>query len=211
MKKLILIYLMATVSGWATTRVTMIRNEKVVVYDEIVHQAETESGSDGLRQGMPNITVFLNEGTMRLTSDGGKAETRTVKRGEVIFRGPHDGKISAVSSSEIHFVRIELIGPGLDETWGMSGLPLDDRILKEDKFARTYEIRIPTGAKEPQHSQHGRVLVVLSGAELRLTLPDGSLKDTQLKTGSCVWRPAQTHAGENVGKSDYWAIAVEPK
>jgi hypothetical protein len=26
-----------------------------------------------------------------------------------------------------------------------------------------------------------------------------------------VWRPGQTHEGHNIGDTDLWAIAIEPK
>jgi hypothetical protein len=32
-----------------------------------------------------------------------------------------------------------------------------------------------------------------------------------LKTGETAWRRAQTHIGKNVGKTDLWVIAMEPK
>ena len=30
------------------------------------------------------------------------------------------------------------------------------------------------------------------------------------KTGEVVWRKGATHIGQNVGKTDFWAITVEP-
>ena len=74
-----------------------------------------------------------------------------------------------------------------------------------------YDIRIAAGTNEPQHTHQDRVVIGLSGAQLRHLLPDGSTVDSNLKTGEIAWRKGQTHIGENVGKTDLWAIAIEPK
>jgi len=61
------------------------------------------------------------------------------------------------------------------------------------------------------HSHHDRVVICLSGAELEHILPDGQKQTATLKTGEIVWRPATTHVGHNLGKTDLWVIAIEPK
>jgi hypothetical protein len=108
-------------------------------------------------------------------------------------------------------VRIEFRGPGSDETIGPKGLSPNYKVLLENRFARVYEIRIPAGTNEPQHTHRDRVVVCLSGAELRHLRPDGSTEVSTLKTGEVVWRKAATHIGQNLGKTDLRAIAVEPK
>jgi hypothetical protein len=42
-------------------------------------------------------------------------------------------------------------------------------------------------------------------------MPDGHEEPSTLKTGEIAWRLGSTHIGQNVGKTDLWAIAVEPK
>ena len=32
-----------------------------------------------------------------------------------------------------------------------------------------------------------------------------------LKTGEIAWRRGATHVGHNLGKTDLWVIAIEPK
>jgi hypothetical protein len=55
------------------------------------------------------------------------------------------------------------------------------------------------------------VVVSLSGAELEHILPDGTKQPSTLKTGEVVWRLGATHIGHNLGHTDLWVIAIEPK
>jgi predicted metal-dependent enzyme (double-stranded beta helix superfamily) len=81
----------------------------------------------------------------------------------------------------------------------------------ENQYTRVYDIRIPAGMREPQHNHKHRVVVCLSGAELSHLLPDGRDEPSNLKTGEIAWRRGGTHIGRNLGKTDLWVIAVEPK
>lgn len=195
-------------AAWAVARgAEVIRNDRVIASDEIVRPAGTESSGEGLA----SVTVFLNDGSISIISEAGDSVARTVKRGDVIYRQPHEGKISAAGEQGIRFVRIEFRGKGLAETRGRGGLAPNYRLLIENDHARVYNIRIPAGTSEPSHTHHDRVVVCLSGAQLRHVLPDGHEEDSTLKTGECVWRRAQTHVGKNIGNTDLWVIAVEPK
>jgi hypothetical protein len=42
-------------------------------------------------------------------------------------------------------------------------------------------------------------------------MPDGRREAATLKTGEIAWRRGVTHVGHNIGKTDLWAIAIEPK
>jgi len=74
-----------------------------------------------------------------------------------------------------------------------------------------YDIRIPAGVREPQHSHRDRVVICLSGAKLSHLLPDGRQEPSTLETGESTWRRGGTHVGQNLGTTDLWVIAVEPK
>lgn len=85
------------------------------------------------------------------------------------------------------------------------------KLLFENQYTRAYDIRIPAGTKEPQHTHKDRVVVCLSGAKLKHLLPDGREEPSTLKTGESAWRRGGTHIGQNLGDTDLWVIAVEPK
>ena len=54
-------------------------------------------------------------------------------------------------------------------------------------------------------------MVSLSGAELVHELPDGRQEASALGTDEVAWRRGGTHVGHNVGQTDLWVIAIEPK
>jgi hypothetical protein len=55
------------------------------------------------------------------------------------------------------------------------------------------------------------VVVCLSGAQLRHLMPDGREEPSTLQTGAITWRLGATHIGQNLGNTDLWVIAIEPK
>jgi hypothetical protein len=206
MKRVLALYLScAAFAGAAPT--LMIRNDRVIADQETIAPADTESAGEG----HPSITVFLNDAVVLRAPDAGMPVTFAVKRGEVIFRGPHDGRITATGGTEVRLVRIELCGAESKVVWGRDGLAPNYQLLVENGYVRAYNIQVPAGTSEPLHTHHDRVVVCLSGAQLRHVLPDGRVENSSLKTGDCLWRPGQTHVGRNIGPTDLWVIAVEPK
>lgn len=207
MKTSFLIFASIISAATAATRTELVRNAKVIASEEIVKPAEMESASSEF----PSVTVFVGAGTVQTTSAAGQPETRTVKPGDVIYWEPRAGRIKAGGSAELHFFRIEFCGPASAVKWGTTGFAPDYQLLVENDHARAYNIRIPAGSSEPRHTHHDRIVVCLSGAQLRHVLDDKSEQDSTIETGQCLWRLAQTHIGKNIGKTDLWVIAIEPK
>jgi quercetin dioxygenase-like cupin family protein len=111
----------------------------------------------------------------------------------------------------LRIVWTEYLGKGSSENWGTTGLSPNYKLLFENQYGRVYDIRIAAGTSEPRHSHHDRIVICLSGAELKHEMPDGRKETSTLKTGEIVWRRGGTHVGHNLGKTDLWAIAIEPK
>jgi hypothetical protein len=183
------------------------RNPKVVVIEETLAPNE----STALPEKLPSMVVYMADGTAEITPDQGKPHKDAVKAGQTAYQAAQAGMIRNAGSTPLHFTRIEFLTAGSPETWGMKGLSPNYVMLLEDRYARAYDIKIPAGTFEPQHTHHDRVVVSLSGAELEHILPDGSKQPSTLKTGEVVWRLAATHVGHNMGTTDLWVIAVEPK
>ena len=153
----------------------------------------------------------MDAGSIEQTAPGGHAETKSVKRGDSIFQPAHARTLKNADKSAVGFIWVEFLGKGSAETWGATGLAPNYRVLFENQYVRTYDIRMPAGGSEPQHTHHDRVAICLSGAELEHILPDGHKETATLKTGEIAWRRGATHIGRNLGKTDLWVIAVEPK
>jgi quercetin dioxygenase-like cupin family protein len=206
MRKQIVI-LMAVVSALvAAPAVEKLRNAQVVVRELTLKPGERVSV-----ENRPSVTVYFGEGSVEFRPAAGAGVRAKVKEGETVFRPAEAGEIRNAGPGDLKFVRTEFLTGGAGEAWGAAGLAPQYKVLIENSYARVYEIRIPAGAREQQHTHHARVVVCLSGADLRHGLPDGREETATLKTGEVAWRAAATHTGHNVGTTDLWTIAIEPK
>jgi quercetin dioxygenase-like cupin family protein len=191
----------------AAVQTEKVRNDKVAAFDCTLRPGETQP----LNGKQPSVTVYFQGGSLEITPQGGTPQKVTVKPGDTVFRPAQAGAVKNTGSSEIHFARVDFVGPGGSETWGTTGLSPNYKVLFENPYTRVYDIRIPAGTKEPQHTHKNRVVVCLSGAKLVHLLPDGREEPSTLQTGEIVWRLGATHIGQNLGTTNLWVIAIEPK
>ena len=153
----------------AVVQTEKVRNDKVVAVDCTLGPGETQP----LSAKQPSVTVYFQGGSLRIEPEGGKPKTIAVKPGDTVFRPARAGVLKNVGASEIHFARVDFLGSGGSETWGTTGLAPHYKLLFENPYARVYDIRIPAGTNEPQHTHKNRVVVCLSGAILKHLMPDG--------------------------------------
>ena len=185
---LILSLILATCGVFAQTGTEKIHNDKVTVFEVVLKPGERETATGK----SPSLTVDLKSGETRFYDAGARAVHNTGK-------------------SDLHYVRIDFPGSGSAETWGSAGLAPNYKVILENRYARVYDIRIAAHTNEPQHTHHDRVVVCLSGAKLKHLLPDGHEEESTLKTGEITWRRGATHVGQNLGDTNLWVVAVEPK
>lgn len=191
----------------ATTQTEKVRNEKVLVVELTLAPGETLSSS----ADRPSVAVYLDDGSIEVTPATGAPQTESVRRGDAVFWPAQAGTLKNTGSSALRIVRTEYLGKGGSETWGAAGLAPNYKLLFENQYGRVYDIRMAAGRSEPLHTHHDRVVVCLSGAELQHEMPDGRTEVSTLKTGEIAWRRGATHIGHNLGKTDLWVIAIEPK
>lgn len=196
------------VSTWAAASdIEKVRNEKVVVIEQTL--------APGERRALPaehaSELVYLDGGSVEFSPAQGKSQMLNVERGEAVFQSRQAGTMKNAGSSALRIVRVEYLGQGNSETWGSSGLSPNYKLLSENQYGRVYDIKIKAGTSEPLHTHHDRIVICLSGAQLRHEMPDGRTEVSTLKTGEIVWRRGGTHVGHNIGTTDLWVIAIEPK
>ena len=187
--------------------VEKLRNGQVAVTEYTLHPGDSLA-VDGK---YPAVTVYFEGNSLEFTPTGGHPAVSAVRRGDTVFTAAQAGTIRNSGASDLDFVRTEFLTAGKDETWGAAGLAPNYKMLVENRFARVYDIKIPAGTKEPQHTHKARVVVCLSGAVLKHLMPDGREEPSTLKTGEVAWRPGATHIGQNLGTTNLWVIAIEPK
>ena len=84
-------------------------------------------------------------------------------------------------------------------------------LVLENDQVRVLRAVVTPGAKTPMHEHPVNVVIALTDAAVRFTLPDGTTQDLKLTRGTPVWGPAGKHAGENVGQAKGEVIIVELK
>jgi quercetin dioxygenase-like cupin family protein len=82
-------------------------------------------------------------------------------------------------------------------------------VLAEDQKVRVLRYAPHKGDKTPMHSHPSTVVYILKGGRVKYTLPDGSTKISELKTGDASIRPAVTHSDEAL--DDVESILIEIK
>jgi mannose-6-phosphate isomerase-like protein (cupin superfamily) len=187
----------------AATTVQKVEKDNLKVTETTLNPGESATFADHL----PSVVVYFSGNAAAV----GGEHSQSVRRGETVFVPQQAAGIRDSGSEPLHFVRVAFTGQGSNEVWGMKGLPPNYKMIFENRYTRTYDIRIPAHFQEPLHTHHDRIVVCLSGAKLEHVLPNGKVQPSTLTTGEVVWRPGQTHQGHNLGNTNLWVIAIEPK
>jgi len=85
------------------------------------------------------------------------------------------------------------------------------KVLLDNASVRVLKVTVAAGEKTPTHAHPDGIIVPLTGANARFTLPDGKTRDAAMTSETPIYDPAGTHAGANVGTNQLEAILVEIK
>ena len=85
-------------------------------------------------------------------------------------------------------------------------------VLKlENSRVRVLEATLKPGDKEKTHSHPAYVIYVIAGGKVRNHNADGTVTETEFKTGDVIYRDPLTHWAENIGKTTIRLELVELK
>ena len=85
-------------------------------------------------------------------------------------------------------------------------------VLKlENSRVRVLEATLRPGVKEQTHSHPAYVIYVIAGGKVRSHGADGTVTETEFKTGDVIYRDPLTHWAENIGKTTIRLELVELK
>jgi len=82
-------------------------------------------------------------------------------------------------------------------------------ILAEDQKVRVLRYAPHKGDRTPIHSHPSAVVYVVKGGRVKYTMPDGSTRVSELRSGEALIRPPVTHSDEAL--DDVEAILIELK
>lgn len=81
----------------------------------------------------------------------------------------------------------------------------------ENAQVRVLRVTYAPNEKSVMHAHPASVVVFLTDAKVKFTLPDGKTKDMTVKAGTTQWNDAAKHLPENVGDKPFELILVELK
>jgi beta-alanine degradation protein BauB len=85
------------------------------------------------------------------------------------------------------------------------------KVILENACVRVLDYQDAAGEKTHQHTHPAFVLYALTPFKRTLTLPDGKVLKREFKAGDVMWSEAQTHIGENIGRTPTHVVIVEIK
>jgi len=89
--------------------------------------------------------------------------------------------------------------------------PKHYKVVFNNEYVRILDVRQKPGEKSPMHSHPNHVVYWLAGSTLKFTSSDGKTKTVTTKAGQAVWRNAETHTVEVIGKTESHALDIELK
>jgi len=100
-----------------------------------------------------------------------------------------------------------------------TGLAQDPVKLAPDKYkvifnndkVRVLDVRLKPGEKSPMHSHPNYIVYPFNNSTVKFTSKDGKTAEVKSKAGQCMWRNAESHAVENIGKTDVHVLNIELK
>ena len=85
-------------------------------------------------------------------------------------------------------------------------------VLKlENSRVRVLEATLKPGDKEKTHSHPAYVIYVIEGGKVRNHAADGTVTESEFRTGDVIYRDPLTHWAENIGKTTIRLELVELK
>ena len=89
--------------------------------------------------------------------------------------------------------------------------PKHYKVEFENDQVRVLRITYGPGEKSSMHSHTEGMVIFLTDAKGKFTLPDGKTEERNWKKGDFFWVPAQTHQPENIGDKSFELIQIEMK
>ena len=89
--------------------------------------------------------------------------------------------------------------------------PKHYKVEFENDQVRVLRITYGPHEKSVMHSHPEGVVVFLSDAKGKFTLPDGTIQENTWKAGNVSWVPASSHKPENLGNKSFSLIQIEMK
>jgi quercetin dioxygenase-like cupin family protein len=85
------------------------------------------------------------------------------------------------------------------------------KVVLDNPSVRVLKVDYPAGSKSPMHRHPDNIVVALTSAKVRFTMPDGKSQDADLAADTAIYDPAATHSGTILGGGRVEALVIEFK
>jgi quercetin dioxygenase-like cupin family protein len=89
--------------------------------------------------------------------------------------------------------------------------PVHYKVILNNQYVRVLDVHHKPGEKSPVHSHPDHVVYSLTDSTVKFTSSDGKTDIRTVKGGQATWHKAETHAVQNVGKTEEHALDIELK
>ena len=187
------------------------------------HMAPHERMPMHQHPGPGAVIVFLTDRHNRLISPDGSMRELRDHSGDVMWSAPSTHRSENLSDAPFEAVQVEPRMPAGVATARPAAFDrLDATVVDpkhyhvefENEYARVLRVSIGPHEKLARHThpQTGAVLVHLTDQNLRLTLDDGTTRESRYREGQVRWvAPASAHQDENLSDTPLRFIRIELK
>ena len=167
--------------------------------------------STPMHEHSERVVVFLTGAKLEVTLPDGTSGVVERKAGDADIAPPTKHAVRNLAAAPFEAAEIELLAP-------TAARPLGDAAKEDAKHTvvvaanervRVLRTKIIPGDAAPMHGHGERVTVILSGGAMRITSPDGTSRDAEMRTGDVSIAAPVRHAAANVGTTLHDAITVE--
>ena len=216
MRTLILSIAFLSLPGLAVEQVaTPINNEQVKVLAVTVQPHEKTRLHE---HKINRVMVYLDAGRQHFEYEGKGPSDLTWKAGEAKWSpaaGKHVAEISSEKPVRIIEVELKKAAGGLTPSSTLDPIKVDPkhyRVEFENNQVRVTRVKIGPGETVPLHEHKlNRVVVYLTGQNVRATTADGKVETLQHKAGEVSWGGAMKHTETNLSKEPFEVVVVELK
>ena len=195
------------------------------VDNEFVHviRAEVQPRKKGTlhRHEFNRVLVPLEAGVLRTVYEDGRTETQHFQPGKVVWApaaGMHTSENPGAHAFRLVEVEIRKPAPAnaAARNASMDPVALDPRhnvLLLDNPQVRVFRSWREPGASEKmhEHAGAGRLAVLLTDLDARVTSPDGAVTEQHAKAGEALWSGPSVHAATNTGARRFEMIVIEVK
>lgn len=130
---------------------------------------------------------------------------------DAITKAPVTHRLAVMTGLAMLGATVFLIGAATRAQDAAKVDPKHYKVVLENDQVRVLRITYGPHEKSVMHSHPAGVVVYLTDARGKFTMPDGKTQDAVTKAGTVVWSDPTTHMPENTGDKEFEVIQVELK